>query len=357
MPSLRILIAAASLVLLPSFTAAALCTGPGGANVLAEPHPGGPVLGGVAANQCGFELTADCQGGYCFGFFDGLSGYIEQSALTGPASAPLTGFSYRPVRADGTLQMMGRSAPFEIDDTAAMDVAIAPGRATLQMPAPWSAQIPLQKTGSSTWDGQSQDWMGVPISVIYEFDQLGAQKARLRLIADHMMLKMDVLLHLERVGGPKQAAAAGEVEQPVSAVKEPDVCDLVDGKAQAILASGSDEAATALMNSVAAIGISDWAAKTSEQCKQLAAAMAPGAMPAARPSPQPEALAEPAIADRAVCTDLAADLRPILREPGHPGHRAVLSEMLILGISSLASATPDQCFQLGSALGMGGPQN
>ena len=322
------LVAALFIFTVPSDGQAA-CAGPDGATVLSEPLADGPVLGGVAAGQCGFELTAECQAGYCFGFFEGLSGYVAQASLTGDSAVPLAAFSYRPVRADGTLEMMGRTAPFEITDDTPLEIVPSPAEAILRMPAPWSVEIPLQKTGSSTWDGQIADWMGVPVPVAFELDQLGARQARLRLIADHQMLRMDVILHLERVGAPAVEAVSSKAGS----------CAMVDARAEAILASGDEVAADALLEAAADIGVTDWDAKTEEECARLAAVLAAG-----------EGRANTAPVSRTICEDLAADLRPILRDAAHPQHRAALGAMATAGLTSLSGAELGACQALASDL-------
>ncbi|SHI06688.1 hypothetical protein [Marivita hallyeonensis] len=163
------------------------------------------VIGGIGANQCGIEVTDFCEGDRCLVFYSGLSGYIDiRRLVSGTFDPPPAEFVYTVSDAQGTVTFMGREQPFGMDDdTRPLRVVPAADHVMLYLPAPLTSPVRMTSTGSSGWEGTLPDWAGLPIPVSLYLDQLSAPQARMELFADSDMVKMNVMLFLDRDGGPE----------------------------------------------------------------------------------------------------------------------------------------------------------
>ena len=163
------------------------------------------VIGGIAANQCGIEVTDFCEGDRCLAFYAGLSGYIDIRRLaSGTFDPPPEAFIYTVSDAQGTVNFMGREQPFGMDnDTRPVRVVPAADHVMLYLPEPLTSPIRMTSTGSSGWEGVMPDWAGLPVPVSLFLDQLSAPQARMELFADTDMVQINVMLFLDRDGGPE----------------------------------------------------------------------------------------------------------------------------------------------------------
>ena len=99
---------------------------------------------------------------------------------------------------------MGREQPFGMDnDTRPLRVVLAADHVMLYLPEPLTSPIRMTSTGSSGWEGVMPDWAGLPVPVSLFLDQLSAPQARMELFADTDMVQMNVMLCLDRDGGPE----------------------------------------------------------------------------------------------------------------------------------------------------------
>lgn len=162
------------------------------------------VIGGIAANQCGIEVTDFCEGDRCLAFYAGLSGYIDiRRLVSGTFDPPPEDFTYTVSDAQGSVTFMGREQPFGMDDdTTPLRVVPAADHVMLYLPEPLTSPVRMTSTGSSGWEGILPDWAGLPVPVSLYLDQLSAPQARMELFADTDMVKMNVMLFLDRNGGP-----------------------------------------------------------------------------------------------------------------------------------------------------------
>lgn len=162
------------------------------------------VIGGIAANQCGIEVTDFCEGDRCLAFYAGLSGYIDiRRLVSGTFDPPPEDFTYTVSDAQGSVTFMGREQPFGMDDdTTPLRVVPAADHVMLYLPEPLTSPVRMTSTGSSGWEGILPDWAGLPVPVSLYLDQLSAPQARMELFADTDMVKMNVMLFLDRDGGP-----------------------------------------------------------------------------------------------------------------------------------------------------------
>lgn len=325
----------------------AACTndlpGRGVLNVYADATTAEGVVGGIGANQCGLEVTEFCANGRCLAFFDGLSGYIDVTGLASGTIAPAPArFDYQVSALDGTLSFMGRTQPFEMSTSAPLRVTPAADHVVLSLPDPLPKDIRLTSTGSSGWEGVLPDWAGVPIPVTVYLDRLSAPEATLELFAEDPLLKMDMRLRLARVGDVPTPGSAPAVQDPTPA--EPSACDQTYAAAVAVGAGQDRAQIDSFYAAVAAVGITDWDARTAAQCADLLVALAAAGVPVASSNavaPVPQAS----------CEALTADLRPILRGPDSAEKRAVLAAMVSLGITSIDVTNPKHCAEISAALG------
>ena len=337
---------AASLVLgVASGAAHAACTGdlPGRAvlDVHADATSDG-VIGGIGANQCGLEVTDFCDAGRCLAFFDGLSGYIDVSALaSGTITPPPDAFEYRTEAVDGTLRFMGQSQRFEMDGDETIRITPQADHVLLSLPAPLPQAIRMTSTGSSGWEATLPDWVGVPIPVSVFIDRVSAQRATLELLADHQMLQMNMRLTLVRLG-----QAPGQVAPPPQpAPSDVSACAATQDMAVAIGQAGDTAKRDAFFAAVTQVGITDWDTRTEAQCKALLAALTEVGIPDASPTQADLAPAQGG------CDQLVKDLRPILRGPQSADKQALLATMVTLGVTSIDASNPKHCSEFAAALG------
>lgn len=350
------LLAAITGFILATSAAQASCTGdlPGSGVLNVHPDPvSDGVIGGIGPNQCGLEVTDYCDNGRCLAFFDGLSGYVDVSQLaSGTITQPPGAFEYDLARADGTMSFMGQSQPFDISDGKPLRVVPQADHLLLSLPDPLPDNIVMRSTGSTGWEGRLPDWAGVPVTVDLFLDRVGATDASLELFADTQLVKLDVRLALKRVGGPAVARATAPAPASESvAPEQASACAQTDTLAQSVGASGRQDLIDKYYAAVGRAGITDWSARSEPQCAELlrhldASNIRPGVfeqttVPA--PDPVPDAATN-------LCDALGAELRPILRGPASAERSALMMAMVSAGITSLVSATADQCAALAGAL-------
>ena len=295
------------------------------------------VIGGIGPNQCGLDVTDFCSAGRCLVFFDGLSGYIDVAGLaSGTVSTGPLAFDYQVSAVEGTLSFMGRTQPFEMNGNDPIRITPAADHVLLSLPDPLPKSIRMTSTGSSGWEAVLPDWVGVPIPVTVYLDRLSAPEATLELFAEHQMLKMDMRLTLARLGDLPGVTAAPD---PVPGATY--ACDKTYELAVAVGAGGVQAQIDGFYAAVAAVGITDWDARTERQCSALLGELERVGIPA---SPE-VAMTE------ASCDGLVADVRPVLRGPASAEKTAVLSAMVALGITSIDASNPKHCAELSAALG------
>ena len=310
---------------------------------------GDGVIGGIGPRQCGLEVTDFCGNGRCLAFYNGLSGYIDvtglQSGTIEPAPAD---FIYNVARADGDIQFLGNAQPFEFGPGTALRVEPAADHVRLFLPQPFPQPIEMTSTGSTGWEAILPNWIGVPVPVILYLDQLSAPKARLELQADHTMLNMDVILHLERVSGPNLTEASADQGDPAGG-QSPDACAEADRMAQLITSADHPDLNGALFNAIGRAGITDWQSRSQEQCRELLRHLDAMDIRAETISPGPAATSEPA-SPTVDCATLSERVRPVLRGAPSAEKSVLLEAMLNAGVTSLTQADETQCAEIAKAI-------
>lgn len=236
-------------------------------------------IGGIAAGQCGIEVTQICGNGRCLAFFDGLSGYVSVAGLDNvdQYAAPAA-FSYRAVDAEGEVAFMGRKQPFTMDAQTDIRVEPAAGHVNLFLPDPFPQPIRMTSTGSSGWEATLPNWVGVPVPVALYLDRLGAAQARLELTADHQMLKMDGVLVLERGDAPKITAAQPEpqasgTQAAVATAPVGGECAALETQLRPILRGQKSDEKNALVMAMMQAGITSLSEADDAACAALGAAL------------------------------------------------------------------------------------
>ena len=273
---------ATALVLASGATHAA-CTGDlpgrGTLDVYADASAPDAVIGGIAANQCGLEVTDHCANGRCLMFFDGLSGYIDVSALASGTIAPApTAFEYAVTALDGSLSFMGQNQSFGLDGDQTIRVVPGADHVTLSLPAPLPDNIRMTSTGSSGWEALMPDWVGVPVPVSVYLDRVSAPRATLEMTADHALLKMDMRLTLSRVGDMPDLSASAPATSVVAPVAPettvaPRTCDTLVADARPVLRGPDNDARRALLATMVSLGVTSIDPTNPKHCAEISAAL------------------------------------------------------------------------------------
>lgn len=329
-------------------TAHAACTGDlpgrGVLNVFAD-ATSESVIGGIGPNQCGLEVTDYCSGGRCLAFLDGLSGYVDVSALAGGTiTQPPETFEYRVQAIDGGLRFMGQSQTFELAGNDTIRIEPRADHVVLNLPAPLPQGIRMTSTGSTGWEAVLPDWVGVPIPVSVYLERLSAARATLELSADHQMLEMDMRLTLDRLG---QRPAQPTTTRQTAGSEAGSACNDTQALAVATGKSGDAAKRNAFFAAVEQVGITDWDTRTEPQCTSLLIALEKVGIP--DPGPRPAQVATAPSTGN--CGALVKDLRPVLRGPDSADKQAIIATMVTLGVTSIDPSNPKHCAEFAAAIG------
>ncbi|MCH2078127.1 MAG: hypothetical protein MK180_14820 [Rhodobacteraceae bacterium] len=269
-------LAALLLLSLPPTVATAACTGDlafeGFSNVYLE-GTGDAVVGGIAPNQYGLEITEFCEGDRCLMFFKGLSGFIDVTTLAGPVddALPLQ-FAYDVTAMDGALTFMGQTQAFALTGGRPIFVEPQADHVLLRLSPPLPIGVRMESTGSSGREALLPDWVGVPVSVALYLDCLGADEALLEITADHEILKMNMRLGLARIS-EAPAVATSEAAATTTGSAPYTACQETHALAVSVGEGGDQAQIDAYFAAATAVGITDWDNRSDTQCEALLVAL------------------------------------------------------------------------------------
>ncbi|MEM6847117.1 MAG: hypothetical protein AAF580_03470 [Pseudomonadota bacterium] len=308
---------AAWLVSVASAAQAACVSVEEGLAVLSNPSADGAVWGSIRGGQCGVEITALCRAPYCFVFSGGLAGWVDARSLSAEAhESVVQSMRYSVDGVVGTASAMGREQPltFEIGSELAFDLTVWPPRVELPNNALPSTNVLPE--GGDLFAARVDSFFGLPMQTIIEFEQLGAERAVANLRAEGPLTTMEGQLKLVRLGGPTRSLP------PDSAAPfQGGVSVRPDDRQAGAPAAADDEVRTQDRRQVREPG-------ADEQSEAVARSV---------PSPQPSPT------NAAACTELSAQIRPILRGSDNQQRELLMQVMLSEGIVTISNQDDATC--------------
>lgn len=235
----RAMLALAACAAMPAFAKAdantCVASAPNGATltVYDRPDASSAALGGIGVGQCGLRVTNQCTGTWCVVVFRSLNGWVQMRHVTGsPVTPPgLAGsgardtasrparpgtFEYTVIGGTGSVTMAGRTQPTPVDPGSMIRIrTLAADRAEAVLPPEVSpAPVSLGKQDGNVWSGRLSTWGGIPLPVDVQLDDLGMDRAVLRLSTSNAMVTMRLRIDLALQSGPgvSQAPAANPAD-------------------------------------------------------------------------------------------------------------------------------------------------
>ncbi len=192
-----------------------------------QPDTASAVLGGIGVGQCGLRVTNQCSGTWCVVVFQSLNGWVQMRHVTGspvtppglagygsgdnaPRQTRLGTFEYTVIGGTGSVTMAGRTQPTPVDPGSEIRIrTLAADRAEAVLPREVTVEpVGLRKRDGNVWSGRLSSWGGIPLPVDVHLEDLGADRAVLRLTTSNAMvtMRLRIDLALQAASGASQAA-------------------------------------------------------------------------------------------------------------------------------------------------------
>ncbi|MEN0000204.1 MAG: hypothetical protein AAF940_04915 [Pseudomonadota bacterium] len=341
--------------------------------------------GGVRVGQCTVDVSQTCQGPWCMAISGRLLGWVDTQYLTAsatqPGTNPVQNVSNEPANNDpnsaltdeityyitgggGIANMAGQRMNMPVDPGGEI-VFSRTGTDTYSFQTPISpAVIELSRQGVA-WRGVDTQWAGIAMRVEYEVLNFGAKAASIRVLGSESIASVDMVMQLERRGGPPAPEVPAEPPQPPNqttqnnsnnAPVQPSVADQSDcGRMEAaeneVRATGEPGALAEVEEIKRQAGFTPNGRVTNGMCVTVEMRIRAEILNQANADPanggQPENLpAFPVVGETQFCREVRDALGQAARNGDIQLQNLLLDRMRANQVFDPASATEDRCYNV-----------